>query len=177
MVEPVPVDGDNGLMEPPAAGRPRAIEEYAEFETLLLGLSAGFVNLPPDEVDREIEEALRRVCEHLEIDVAVLWQWSVEDPEVIAPTHVYPKLEGARPFDPLNQGAYPWVVRQMRAGRLVVVSRLDELPEDAAVDLDSARLSGIQSSLCLPLSIGPSGPLVRWRSTRCVPIENGRTPS
>ena len=146
-------------MESSAADRPRAIEEYAEFETLLLELSAGFVNLPPGEVDREIEEALRRVCEHLEIDVAVLWQWSGEAPDVIAPTHAYPRPEGAQPFDPLNQEAYPWVVRQMRAGRTVVVSRLDDLPEDAAVDRDSARLSGIQSSLCLPLSVGQSGPI------------------
>ena len=146
-------------MESSAADRPRAIEEYAEFETLLLELSAGFINLPPGVVDREIEEALRRVCEHLEIDVAVLWQWLSEAPDVIAPTHAYPRREGAQPFDPLNQEAYPWVVRQMRAGRAVVVSRLDDLPEDAAVDRDSARLSGIQSSLCLPLSVGQSGPI------------------
>ena len=164
-------------MEPSAAGQPRAVEEHADFETLLLELSAGFVNLPPGEVDREIEEALRRVCEHLAIESAVLWQWSVENPDVIAPTHAYPKPEGARPFDPLNQDAYPWVVRQIRAGRTVAVSGLDELPDEAAADRDSARLTGIQSSLCLPLSVGArAGPLARWRSTRCASGATGRTP-
>ena len=36
-----------------------------EFETLIAELSSRFVNLPPAEVDREIEDALRRVCEPL----------------------------------------------------------------------------------------------------------------
>ena len=45
------------------------------------------MNLAPDEVDREIEDALRRVCEPLGIDLAVLWQWSDADPTVIVPTH------------------------------------------------------------------------------------------
>ena len=148
-------------MKPSAGGRHRAAEaeKHADFETLLLELSAGFVNLPPGGVDREIEEALRRVCEHLEIDAAVLWQWPAEHPDVIVPTHAYPKPEGARPFDPLNQDAYPWVVRQMRAGRTVAVSGLDELPDEAAADRDSARLTGIQSSLCLPLLAGHDEPV------------------
>ena len=47
-----------------------------EFETLISDLSSRFINLPPAEVDREIEDALRRVCELLGIDLAVLWQWS-----------------------------------------------------------------------------------------------------
>jgi hypothetical protein len=43
-----------------------------EFETLLAVLSSRFVNRPPGEVDREIEDALRRVCEHVNLDVEVL---------------------------------------------------------------------------------------------------------
>mgnify|MGYP001557626028 CR=1 FL=1 len=49
-----------------------------EFETLISDLSSSFINLPPGEVDREIEEALRRVCELLGIDLAVLWQCGVK---------------------------------------------------------------------------------------------------
>ena len=158
-VEQAPACGDNGPMERSAPGDSRAPEEHAEFETLLLELSSRFVNLAPGEVDREIEEALRRVCGHLDVESAVLWQWSAENPDVIAPTHAYPKPEGARPFDPLNQDAYPWVVGQIRAGRTVAVSGLEDLPDEAAADRDSARLSGIQSSLCLPLSVGHSGPI------------------
>ena len=68
-------------------------EGHARFEQLLLELSSRFVNLPPDDVDRAIEDALGRVCEFLDIDFAVLWQWSAAAPGVITPTHSFPAQE------------------------------------------------------------------------------------
>ena len=61
-----------------------------EFEELISDLSSRFINLKPDEVNREIETTLRRACESLGIDLAVLWQWSSLAPgAVIMPTHAY----------------------------------------------------------------------------------------
>jgi hypothetical protein len=74
-----------------------------ESETLLADLSSRFVNLPADKVDREIEEALRRVCEFVGIDLAVLWQWSSETPDVIMPTHTYFAQGGVLSPEPLRQ--------------------------------------------------------------------------
>ena len=89
----------------------------------------------------------------------MLWQWSGATPDIIAPTHVYPAREGPRNFDPLRQEQFPWVVRQMLAGRKVAVSSLEDLPAEAAVDRESARLSGIQSNLTLPLAVGGEPPI------------------
>jgi formate hydrogenlyase transcriptional activator len=130
-----------------------------EFEALISDLSSRFINLPPGEVDREIEDALRRVCEFLDLDVAVLWQWSVATPEVIAPTHVYAAWGGPRNFDPLRQEQFPWVVRQILAGHKIAVSSLEGLPAEAVVDRESARLSGIRSNLTLPLAVGGEPPV------------------
>ena len=130
-----------------------------EFETLIADLSSRFINLPPGEVDHEIDEALRRVCELLGVDLAVLWQWSVEAPDVIAPTHFYPVQEALPAPEPLHQGQYPWYAEQMKAGRVVGVASLDELPAEAAVDRENGLLSGIRSSLCLPLSVGGGPPV------------------
>ena len=47
-----------------------------DFETLIAELSSRFINLHAGEVGREIEDALRVICERLGIDLAVLWQWS-----------------------------------------------------------------------------------------------------
>ena len=63
-----------------AAPSAEHLASLLEFETLIADLSSRFINLPPGEVDREIEDALRRVCELLGIDLAVLWQWSTRDP-------------------------------------------------------------------------------------------------
>ena len=47
----------------------------------------------------------------------------------------------------------------MLAGRTVAVSSLEELPAEAAVDRESARLSGIKSNLTLPLAVGGEPPV------------------
>ena len=80
-----------------------------EFETLISDLSSRFINLPPGEVDGEIEDALRRVCELLGIDLAVLWQWSAVTPDIIEPTHAYPTLGALQPPEPLHQEQFPWL--------------------------------------------------------------------
>ena len=84
------------------------VARLLEFETLISDLSSRFINVSPGEVDGEIEEALHRVCELLGIDLAVLWQWSAVTPDLIAPTHAYPTLEGLQPPEPLQQEQFPW---------------------------------------------------------------------
>jgi PAS domain S-box-containing protein len=110
-------------------------------------------------VDREIEDALRRVCELLHLDVAVLWQWSAGSPDVIVPTHAHPPRKDPGAFEPLSQEAFPWVVAEMRAGRMVVLPSLEALPPEAAADRESARLTGIFSNLTLPLAVGGEPPV------------------
>jgi signal transduction histidine kinase len=135
------------------------IERRLEFETLISDLSSKFINLHPDEVDREIEDALRRVCEPLGIDLAVLWQWSLVTPDVIMPTHVYCAEKGQRPAEPLSQEQFPWFMREMLAGRWVAISSLEELPAEAAIDRENSRLFGVKSNLTLPLSAGGALPV------------------
>jgi PAS domain S-box-containing protein len=135
------------------------IASRLSFETMVADLSTRLINLPAGEIDHEVEDALRRVCEPLSIDYAVLWQWSTKAPKVLEPSHVYPAGGPLEPPNPLSQDQYPWVVEQVLAGRVVAVPSLDELPAEAAVDRESARLRGIKSSLCIPLSVGGAPPI------------------
>ncbi len=139
-----------------------------EFETLISDLSSGFINLPPGEMGREIEEALRRVCEFLGIDYAVLWQWSFAGGDVPTATHAYPAQGDVRHLAPLRQDQYPWAVQQVRAGRMVVVPSLEAMPVEADVDRESARIRGIKSNLTVPLSVGGTSPIgaLAFNSTR-----------
>ena len=101
----------------PEASTCTLVRSAVGFEALIADLSSRFVNLPPDDLDREIEDALRRVCEPLGIDLAVLWQWSAADPAVILPTHAYDAQNALPPNQPLRQEQFPWVVAQIMAGR------------------------------------------------------------
>ncbi len=138
------------------------------FETMLADLSSKFINLPPAEVDREIEEALRRVCECLDIDLAVLWQWSAADPDVIAPTHAYPPVEQVLPPEPLREEQFPWIRQQILDGNVVSLSSLAEFPPEAHVDHEYCRHYGVKSHLSIPLSIGGESPvgLIGWNTLR-----------
>ena len=64
-----------------------SLEERLKFETLLAELSARFINLPADRIDSEIEDAQRRICEHLDLDRSTLWQVREGDPEALLLTH------------------------------------------------------------------------------------------
>jgi PAS domain S-box-containing protein len=140
--------------------RSPAVGAQLRFEALLSEISSRFVNLAPGDVDREIGDALRRVCEHLDIDFGLLWQWSSAVPRVAVPTHVYLRPEGPPPPAPVSQDQFPWVAQEMLAGRVVVLPALpDALPAEAITDRENARLLGLRSNLTIPLSAGGLPPV------------------
>jgi hypothetical protein len=71
----------------PGGRLPRPLERSLRFETLLADLSAHFVNLPAEQVDAAIENAQRRVCECLDLDMCTLWQISPDHPGSMFLTH------------------------------------------------------------------------------------------
>jgi signal transduction histidine kinase len=135
------------------------IEERSRFETLLIDLSLKFVNLPAGEVDREILDAERRLCELLGLDIVALWQWSAGAPDSFTATHYYSVQNGPQPPMGLSENQFPWVKRQMLAGRIVAISSLKEMPAEAAHDREVCRQMGIKSNLCLPLAVGGKPPI------------------
>ena len=135
------------------------LDERLRFETLLADLSSKFVNLPASEVDGEIMDAERRICEFLDLDLLVLWQLSGEAAGFFSATHPYSALQGPQALMRLHDYEYPWFKQQLMAIRIVGFSSLEELPEEAARDRESFRQLGIKSNLSLPLSVG-GGPLI-----------------
>ena len=135
------------------------LEKILGFETLIADLSSKFLNLPASEVDREIMNAERRICELLGLDLVVLWQLLGKAPDAFTATHYYVFQQGPQPPGQLKQEDYPWATRQLLAGRIVAVSSLNEMPAEAARDRDVCRRLGIKSSLALPLSVGGGSPV------------------
>ncbi len=135
------------------------LDSRLEFETLLVDLSSRFINLPPDQVDREIDDALRHVCELLGIDLAVLWQWSGTAPDVIIATHFHSGEDAQPPAGRLSEELFPWARKEVLAGRVVLLRSLDDFPAEAAIDRESCRLLGIKSNLTLPLAVAGAPPV------------------
>jgi formate hydrogenlyase transcriptional activator len=127
-------------------------------DTLLIELSARFINLPSDQVDREIEEAQRRICESLGLDRSTLWHQPVDEPDALALTHTWQRSDAPpTPARADAQTLFPWAFRRLKRGDIIVMSRLDDLPPEAECDKKSWRRYGTISTLVIPLSIGGAG--------------------
>ncbi len=134
-------------------------ENQRKFELLLANISASFINLPADQIDNGIEDAQRLVCECLNVDLCAVWQVLTPDPNLINLTHLFRLGEGpGRPDQMEASVSYPWVWDQIRAGNMVKVTSLSELPEEAAKDLETATFFGIKSNITIPLMAG-GGPI------------------
>jgi PAS domain S-box-containing protein len=131
----------------------KALSKRLQFETLLAELSAQFVAVEANEVDREIDQGIKRLVEFLGIDRGRLWQLSEPQGEFI-PTHSWTAPGIPRTSPTKAQEHYPWIRSQMLHGKPVAFSRPDELPEEAREDRQSLLTDGIKASLCIPLSVG-----------------------
>lgn len=127
--------------------------------TLVAEISSRFVNLPSGEVDREIEDAQRRLCEGLGIDASVLWQPSGDTPGHFVVTHVFRHPSAPEFPRQLTEQDFPWTAGELLAGRISVASSLSDLPPQAAIDVASARRAGIQSHVTIPLVVGGARPI------------------
>jgi len=134
---------------------PRTIrmEELLEFETMLSNLSARFVELPADQIDRKIEEGLRLISQVLQIDRCAVAQLNSEKTELRI-THSFARSGiSAMPKLILNE-QQPWLSRRLLRRETVVMSHIDELPREAEGERTHCLAHGIQSMALIPLVVG-----------------------
>jgi len=121
------------------------------FESLVIDLAAGFINMDPGQVDLVIEDSLRRIVEALGLDRSTLFQRSGED---LVATHSW----AAPGFDPFpkawGRDQLPWCYARMTSGENIVFSCIDDLPEEAAADKSVFRREGPLSNASFPLVVG-----------------------
>ena len=139
---------------PPLAPRDASAsyQELVDFERLLADLSAGFINLPATALDGALTDALHRIVELLAVDRCQLIRLSLDGDEAnitqawaVAGVAVAPRRSIASEF--------PWAIGRIRAGRAVVVPRLEDLPAEAAVDKASWLRIGVRSHLSMPMTV------------------------
>ena len=134
-------------------------EKRLRFESLLIEISARYINLPVDQIDMGIENDQRRICESLGLDLSALWQWSGGSRRFLTVSHLYTIPEGpSRPEGIDAQESFPWILNKMLNGETLAFSTENMEPE-AAVDQASRRYFGVKSSVNVPLSVG-GGPLI-----------------
>ena len=136
-----------------AAPQPLA-EPDQRFEHLLFDLSSKFINLPPDEIDGEIIEALRKAIDLLDVDRANLVQHLGDGR--LALTHAA-AAHGISPFTAADkEPEFPLFRRLLAARQVVRVTHPDDLPADAVPERKAFLREGTKSFLGVPLVVAGS---------------------
>jgi formate hydrogenlyase transcriptional activator len=124
-----------------------------EFEKFLADLSARFVALPPDRVDDEIRNALRKVLEFFHIDRCNLFRLLPGKTHLMV-TH-NADVNGISPYPigtPVPVSLFPWGSKKLQQREVFSFARLEELPAEAETDKQAFEKFAIRSGLYIPIA-------------------------
>jgi signal transduction histidine kinase len=121
-----------------------SLAERLRFEKLLSTLTATFSDLSALDFDREIQGALHRIVGFLGVDRGSLIEFSQDG----GSSRSWAIEEW------MDVDAFPWLRAQLEHGDTVSVSRLEELPLEAAVDRQSYLAHRVKPQVAVPLLMG-----------------------
>jgi formate hydrogenlyase transcriptional activator len=143
------------------------IEERLRFEGLLSDLSAGFVNLPPEKVDSQINKGLRSITEFFEADRCSIGLFC-DDGTTLALAFEYHSEDAEPSPEYMSKEQFPWYFDQLNRGNPIVLNRVEDLPPEAEKERQLCLSKGMKSLLSIPLvSEGKTLWSCAFVSTRC----------
>jgi len=100
-----------------------------------------------DQFDHEVQHGLREVAAFLEVDRGGLIEFPPGGSETARSWAIEERLDVEE---------FPWVTARLKRGDGVGFSRLEELPDEAAVDRQSYLMLRVKSQVAVPLPVGTS---------------------
>ncbi|HUV14539.1 MAG TPA: GAF domain-containing protein, partial [Acidobacteriota bacterium] len=129
----------------------QTLAERLSFEKLISALSAAFVNLPADKVNRQLELWLEKLVNFLEVDRGALYEFSADHDQLFL-TRYYAGPATPSPPDSLKK--FPWYANKIAHGRMVILRRLQDLPSPTDEEKRHFMTQGIVSYIGVPMSVG-----------------------
>jgi PAS domain S-box-containing protein len=128
------------------------IERMRRFEELLSTISATFVQLPTGDLDGALRSSLEKVVRFLGIDRGTILSLSA-DRTLLYRTHSH-TIVGIDPMPATLGTEYDWTFDHLKKGEPVVVSRVADLPAEAAMEREYFERAGVRSTVAIPLFLG-----------------------
>jgi len=131
------------------------------FENIITTISTNFINLQPDEIDTEINRALRTISQATRVERSCVVIFSGDggnaqgDIRPATCTHAWsaPEIVAQnRPLDTVSATTWPWLRRRIARGEIVNVPLVSALPAEAEVERRICRAQGIQSFVVIPMT-------------------------
>ena len=130
-----------------------SLRERLRFERLVADLSAKFLNVTPEEVDREIERALKEIVGFFRVTHSVLIKGYPEEHRAGITHAAHADDVPPTPIRGDLYAAMPWTSKMCEQGEMIRVTMLDEMPAEAAADKEVYSNLGIRSFLVIPISV------------------------
>ena len=131
----------------------QALQYRAQFEELVTGISAHFINLASEEIDSGIQDALRLVGEFVQVDRSYVFLFS-RNGTTMSNTHewcalgIHPEIENLQDLD---AQMLPWWTAKLRAFERIHIPRVADLPPEAQAEKEILQAQDIQSLIVMPL--------------------------
>jgi PAS domain S-box-containing protein len=132
------------------------LAQRMQFESLVTRLSTAFISLPMDRSAHAINSALAEIGRYARVDRSYVFEFDAATNEVSC---TYEWCEEA--IEPqvgrlqrLSVDTFRWVMEPLRRGQVVAVTRLSDLPPEAAAERAEWEAESIQSLLLVPMQSG-----------------------
>lgn len=126
----------------------------SDFERLVLDISTRFIGLKPEEVDRQIENALESIATFTKTDSGYVFTYSNRNRK-FSMSHLWHSsqlnVEKSR-MQNMDTGTMPWWQSRMLDNEVVAVSSVENLPHDATLEKQMILDSGVRSLVCVPMT-------------------------
>jgi formate hydrogenlyase transcriptional activator len=131
----------------------QAVRRAVSFDQAVTGLAASLIRVPVDTIDSQIVQTLGAVAKLLEADRAsVIRHFPAE--RMLSRSHLWERTGTPNPWVSDPQDAFPWMLaRLFEARKLIALTKVDELPPEAARDRASLTLHGVKSCALAPMVV------------------------
>ncbi len=129
------------------------MQERLRLEELISDISTILVDVPVSEIDSQIEKALKRIVEFLDIDRSTFGEFSEDGTEFLV-THSYavPGIEAYPGV--LATKLLPWYFQSLCRGEIIRIESPADFPSEAVNEKAYFARVGLKANLIIPFSIG-----------------------
>lgn len=130
----------------------RDLQHRLEFESLIAELAARFVGATQEDALAEVEAALGRLVENLELGRASYWRRPEDQPEALRLECQARRDESlAMPLGLDARTSFPWVVERLETTRSpLIIEDVATMPPEATHDRLALQRVGVRASVVLP---------------------------
>ncbi len=130
----------------------REFEKNEKFETLISILSADFLSIESDDLEAVIHRWMIEIANTLEAEEAVIFRRDIH--ENLSISDFWRKGDKNTPlfYDPAKM--FPYLTSVVLQGKIISISSLEDLPDEAEIDRENLKKSGTTSFLFFPLGMG-----------------------